>query len=160
MVHAIGVQRANRDRIRALFLDSKNSYSLESAAALLNVPLSRLQEESVSGAIATYRFRGKVRVRWEELASYALLRWSLVAIAAALARDITLAMPPLPIPRFVTFCLPSYQLSMLHALARRQKTEPDSFLAAHLLDLASAHSQELEDEFPGFAEALNWPHGE
>ena len=78
-------------------------------------------------------------------------------IVEHLGADVERGVPESVRPCPVTFHLPSYQVAVIEALARRNGVDADTFLSDHLLDLAASHAEELAEEIPDLAAAIAFP---
>jgi hypothetical protein len=78
-------------------------------------------------------------------------------IEDALDREATSVMPDLV--RLAELCveIPRYQTVMLSKLAERDNTSVDELLSRHLLDLAGAEVDWLNETIPQFTLAMRWP---
>src|SRR5687768_3876649 len=82
-------------RIRSLFLEPKDSYSLADAAKLLGTRPKRLQAWVDAGEIEGVSMYSGITLPWEELASFAMEWWSQEAVEEALGREVATAIPEL-----------------------------------------------------------------
>jgi hypothetical protein len=94
---------------------------------------------------------------WPEVASLAVEKWGLAAIAYVLGNRTDEALPQLVRPCAIVVSLPAFQVEMLVRLARRGRKSLDAFLSSHLLDLAGSIAETIEAELPGFTAAMRWP---
>jgi hypothetical protein len=151
-----------RWQLRKLFLMPAHSYSVKEASTLAGVKPAELQRLAELHEIDAYHSNEKGgarewRFRWPAVADIVLRKCGLVGVAAELGADIIKVFPAMALPRMMTFVLPEYQLRMLCYLAAKEGTDAEGFLQNHLLDLASAHLEELEAAYPGFTKALHFP---
>jgi len=101
--------------------------------------------------------RGGYLIPWPEIATLAIEKWGLQTIFAALGPNGMRSIPPLVRPRELVMTLPAYQYVMLERLAAREGISAETYLSKHLLDLAGSIAEEMEQELPGFIEAMWWP---
>jgi len=96
---------------------------------------------------------------WQELASAAMLRWTVMQIHDALGKDANATLPSLLRPvELKGLRLPTYQLRLLEVLAQRDGVSVEEYLHMALLGLETAASaQEIEELVPGIAAALAYP---
>jgi hypothetical protein len=78
-------------------------------------------------------------------------------IEHALDRAVTSVMPELVRLAELRVTIPRYQTVMLSKLAERENTSIDELLSRHLLDLASAEVDWLNETIPQFTLAMRWP---
>jgi hypothetical protein len=147
-----------QERIRAVFLERRDRYSLCDAANLLGLPYLRLRADIEAQEYdATPTADGYV-LTWAQLAYIAVVRWELEAIYAALGDDAERVLPPLLRVREVTAALPEYMVRLLQMLAAEQHMSLSEYLRWQLLNLAQcANSTEIEKLIPGFRAALMFP---
>lgn len=175
MVHAIGVTEprrlppTHREAIRALFLQRKREYTAHEAAQLLRLTLGEFHHLVTTGAIEVERRRKRrqlggprhLLVSWQEVASAALVRWTVVQIHDALGKDARRVLPPLLRPmQLQPARLPAYQVRLLEALATHRGVTVEEFLYTSLLALETTYTvDEIERLLPGFKEAMAFPNG-
>lgn len=175
MVHAIGVTHArrlpptHREAIRALFLRRKVEYTTHEAAQLLRVTLGEFHQLVATGIVEVESRRKRrqlggrrhVLVSWQEVASAALLRWTVVQIHDALGKEANSVLPPLLRPmQLQPMRLPAYQVRLLETLATDRGVTVEEFLYSSLLALETEHEpDEIENLLPGFKEAMAFPNG-
>jgi DNA-directed RNA polymerase specialized sigma24 family protein len=147
-----------RYRIRAIFARKARDHGINSAMRLLGMRAVTLNDKAAREDFEVSRNPdGSYFLTWTQLAYAAMQQWPLSVIFEELGKDAERVMPDLLRPQRAVFNLPEYQGLMIAALARRSGVDPDTFLSDHLLDLAAVHAAELEDEIPGFREALMFP---
>lgn len=145
--------------IRSLFMNPR-PYSFDEAAEVLGVERAILVNEADASELETISVSGERRLPWGEVAYCALREWPIETIFAALGADASGYVPELLRPTQLAVTLPAYQVRMLEVLAHHERLDAGTFLQLHLLDLASASDQTiLEEEIPGFIEALRFPYG-
>lgn len=150
----------NARTIRAIFIRRRSRYSFASALRLLDMTAAALRADVEAGEVEAERNTdGSYGFTWSQLAFAALRRWSLRAIVEALDTEVGNPLPDALMPCSVPFYLPSYQVQVLEALARRDGVDVDTFLSDHLLDLCECNAEELADEIPGLREAIRFPDG-
>lgn len=161
---------SEREAIRELFLQRRHEYGMNEAARLLCLTMSDAVAWAKDGRLHLERrlarkqvggFR-KELVEWKDLASAALLRWTVMQIHDALATDANGVLPPLLRPvEMKGVQLPAYQVRLLELLADRARVTPDEFLYEALLSLeVSCSIEEIERMLPGFVEAITFPDEE
>jgi hypothetical protein len=144
--------------IRRIFA-AKQSFAIDQVATLLPIERASLAAEIESREIATVDGLG-LHLPWKEVAYLALRTWPLDLIFDALGTDAPSLLPALLRPTELTVSLPAYQVRMLEVLASHEQLDASTFLQGQLLDLASASDHALlEEQIPGFLEALFFPHG-
>jgi hypothetical protein len=96
---------------------------------------------------------------WKELASAAMLRWTVMEIHDALGKEADTTLPRLLRPVEVKGVrLPEYQIRLLETLAQRDGVSVEAYLYTSLLALETAASaEEIERLLPGFREAVTFP---
>jgi hypothetical protein len=153
------LQDQERWRIRRIFLtmDRNRDYLLREVARVTGYTQTDLRRRIKCGSLQATDRRDVWFVSWPEIASLALQRWSIPVIEENLDADAATVLPPLVRARRLTAMLPGYQVGMLESLARREGITVDACLANHLLDLAAYHADEMNQEMPGFVDAMRWP---
>lgn len=146
-----------RQRIRSLFLDSADSYTLREVATLTDTPVRTLRREVAAGLRDAEKVRGQWRFAWRQAAYVAMERWTLAEIQEALGGDAANVLPPMLALRTVTFRLPEYVVLALETIAEGQRTTLDAFLYGELIDFAGSHLTELETAIPGYRRAYMFP---
>jgi hypothetical protein len=147
-------------RIRTIFLHRKPRYSLADVSRLTGIAARKVVAGIEDGQYVASKKRGAYRFTWAELAHIAMEKWPLAVIQDALGLDAVRALPRLLLLQELRVYLPAYQVLMLHRLADRVSLDLDSYVADHLLDLASAEVMSLDREIPGFQAALRFPNGD
>jgi len=99
-------------------------------------------------------------IRWNELASAAMLRWTVVQIHDALGKEANKTLPSLLRPvELKGVRLPAYQVRLLETLAQNAGVTVEQYVYTSLLGLETAASREtLEQLLPGFIEAIEFPN--
>jgi hypothetical protein len=144
-------------QIRRLFLEPKDTYSAAEAAAILGMEPLDLKNLMESGELEGVRTCCGMKVRRNELISFALDHWPQASIEEALGDDLPNAIPKLLRLADLHVRIPRFQILALERLAERDGKSVDTILARELRDLASAESDYLAAKIPGFTAALQWP---
>jgi len=139
--------------IRRLFLDSKDSYTVEEAAQILGTDVDETQAWIDVGELEAHRGG----IPWAELVSFAMDFWSQEIVEAALGADLANVIPELLWLVDLEVRLPRMQVITLERLAALDGETVSAVLARELRDLVSVHSDWLSCEIAGFAESLMWP---
>lgn len=161
---------SEREAIRELFLKRRREYSMKDAARLLGLTMSDAIAWVKGGSLHVERRRGRKQlggiskefVTWKDLASAALLRWTVMQIHDALADEANHVLPPLLRPvELVGIQLPAYQVKLLQMLANRAGVMMDEFIHEALLSVEVECSiEDFEQMLPGFTEAITFPEDE
>jgi len=148
-----------REAIRRIFiaLSRDDEYLLSDVSRFTGTPRRQIRMRIKSGEIVARREGGVHFIRWPEIATLAMQRWSISVIESELGERSSELLPPLLLTRKLTMALPGYQVEMLQRLARRKRMTIDAFLADHLLDLAGSVAEEIDRTLPGFIEAMRFP---
>jgi hypothetical protein len=144
-------------RIRSLFLDPADSYSLREVATLTDTPVRALRREVARGGHDATKESGVWRFAWRQAACIAMQRWTLAEIQDALGSDAAAVLPPLLALRAVTVRLPEYIVRALESIAEKERTTLDAALHSELIELAGTHLTRLEGTIPGYREAYFFP---
>lgn len=146
-----------RESIRSLFLDKRESYGLPEVARLTGTPLRKLRREVADG----YRDGEKVgriwRLTWRQTVDVALECWTLAEIHEALGSDAAAVLPPLLALRAVTVRLPEYIVRAFEVIAAEDGTTVDAALSFELVEFAGSNLTRLEGSIPGYREAYLFP---
>lgn len=148
---------ADHDRIRTLFLNREESYTLANAARLLGVASSTIRREAEADDREAYRANGAWRFSWRQLAYLALRRWTLTQIHEALGTEAKAALPPLLGLRTLTVQLPEYLTRAIEIAADDDHTTVDDWLYQELIDFAGMIADRMERAVPGFRRAYLFP---
>jgi hypothetical protein len=140
--------------IRTLFLAPKPTYDLMEAAGLLGITPGELHGWIEAGEIEPLEPNV---LPWAELVSFAMGFWDQVEAESALGAELAEAIPALLRLADLEVRIPRLELVALESVAARDGKSIDAVLARELLDFASAQSEWLSGQVPGFAEALAWP---
>lgn len=128
------------------------------AADLIRIEQEALDRQVGAGELETVG--SEPSLPWREVAYLALRQWPLKTIFDVLGTDASALLPELLRPVEFSALLPAYQVRMLEVLAQHERLDAGTFLQGHLLDLASgADHALLEQQIPGFLEALFFPFG-
>lgn len=146
-----------RERIRSLFLDPEESYSLPEVARLTNTHTRALRREVARGGRDAVKVRGRWRFLWRQAAYLAMDRWTLAEIHDALGDDAAAILPPLLSLRAVTVRLPEYLVRALETLAAEDGATLDATLYGELIDFAGATAGHMEAKIPGYRQAYMFP---
>lgn len=157
----------HREAIREIFLRRRSEYTTPEAARLLRMTVGEFLAASESGVLDVERRRKRrqlggtrfAMVRWNELASVAMLRWTVMEIHDALGKDAHGALPRLLRPVELNTRVPEYQMRLLETLAQNAGVSVETFIYTSLLGLETAASPDtLESMLPGFIEAIQFPN--
>lgn len=143
--------------IRTLFLHPKPAYSIPEAAELLELRLAALRGFIDAGELEPVGSGKGALLPWPEVVSFAVDFWSQAVVEEALGTDAAEVLPELVRLTDLHVRVPRMEVLTLERLAARDGLTVDTVLTRELRDLASAHSDWLAPEVPGFAEALAWP---
>ena len=173
MSHAIGVTTSrplppsHRAAIREIFLRRRTEYSAHDAAQLLRLTLGEFLSWTDAGRLDVKRRRKRKQlggprhalVTWQELASAATVRWTVMEIHDALGAEANRVLPRLLRPvELKSLRLPEYLVRLLEELARNEGVSVEQYLYTAMLDLeVAADPKVLESLLPGFAEAIHFP---
>lgn len=158
---------AHREAIREIILRRRTEYTTREAANLLRMSqgdfLALIRTGVLDAQVRKKRRqlagRRQMMVRWNELASAAMLRWTIVQIHDALGKEANTTLPTLLRPvELKAIRLPEYQVRLLEALARDAGVTVEEYVYTSLLGLEAAASPEvMERMLPGFIEAVRFP---
>jgi hypothetical protein len=144
-------------RIRSLFLNPAESYSLPDVASLTDTPVRMLRREVAAGLRDAEKVRGTWRFLWRQAVYVAMERWTLAEIQDALGDDAAAVLPPLLALRSVTVRLPEYIVRALEAVAADDRTTVDAALGFELVEFAGTHLTRLQGVIPGYRQAYLFP---
>jgi hypothetical protein len=147
----------SKQRIKTLFLQPAESYTLSEVARITGTPARTLWRAVARGGHDATKERGQWRFLWRQAVYVALERWTLAEIQDALGDDAARVLPPLLTLREVTVRLPEYIIRALEAIAGQQRTTIDAFLYGELIDFAGTRIAELEVVIPGYRAAYLFP---
>jgi hypothetical protein len=146
-----------KSRIRTLFLQPSDSYTLAGGSRLLGVSPGKLKREAEEDRREEYRSGDQWRFTWRQLVCIALRRWTLAEVQDALGSDAKAVLPPLLTLRTVTVRLPAFIVCTLETVASRYGTTLDACLHQELMELAGVWAKEMEASHPGFRRAYLFP---
>ncbi|HYK04024.1 MAG TPA: hypothetical protein VE974_19880 [Thermoanaerobaculia bacterium] len=157
----------HRDAIREIFLRRRIEYSTKDVARLLRLNLGEVLAMIESGELhADVRRKRKqlggprlAWITWNELASTALLRWTVVQVHDALGKQANRVLPRLLRPvALKSLRLPEYQVRLLETLAREAGVSLEEFVFTSLVNLETFGTpEEIERLLPGYIEAIRFP---
>lgn len=158
----------HREAIRSIFLRRRPEYTAHEAAQLLRLNLGEFLASRENGILAVEVRRKRKQlggprhamVSWNELASAAMLRWTVMQIHDALGRDAHGAIPRLLHPvELKGVRLPEYLIRLLETLAQNAGVTVEAYVYTALLSLETTTSTaEAERLVPGFTEAIRFPN--
>jgi hypothetical protein len=147
-----------------LFAERRPHYGHDDVLRLTHSSEAEIAAAVETGDLQPYRKDGQLRYGWEEVATFALRRWTPRMISEALGTAYESAVPALNRLKVIRLELPLYQIRMLHRLAEAERDGFRSSLNASdvveqlLVDLAnSVDADEMEEAIPGFRAALQYP---
>jgi hypothetical protein len=150
----------SKQRIKTLFLQPAESYSLAEGSRLLGVSPGKLKREAAYDRCEEYRREGRWCFAWRHIALIAFRQWSLAEIHGALGDAAAGVLPPLLALREVTLRLPEYIIRAFEAVAAEEGTTVDAALGFELIEFAGSHLTRLEGSIPGYREAYLYPSRE
>lgn len=158
---------AHRAAIREIFLRRRAEYTPQQLATLLRLNLGEvltLIDRGILHAEVRRKRRqlGGLRrslIAWNEVASYAMIRWTVMQIHDALGKDAAAVLPSLLRPVEIrSIRLPEYMVRLLEALAARGGVSLEEFIYSSLLHLeTTGTAAEIESMVPGYSEAMEFP---
>lgn len=103
--------------------------------------------------------RRQTLLAWSEIASVAMIRWSVMQIHDALGKDADLVLPRLLRPtELKKVRLPEYQLRLLETLAQNDGVTLEEYIYEALLALeVMGDPDTIERLLPGFKDAMRFP---
>jgi hypothetical protein len=144
-------------RIRSLFLDPADSYTLREVATLTDTPVRTLRREVARGLRDAEKVRGAWRFLWRQAAYVAMQRWTLAEIQDALGDDVAGVQQPLLALREVTVRLPEYIIRAFEVIAAGDGTTLDAALGFELIEFAGSNLTRLQGSIPGYRQAYLFP---
>lgn len=157
----------HREAIREIFLKRRAEYTTYEAAQLLRLGLGEMLSLIENGTLHAdvrrkHRQLGGPRhalMPWSELASAAMLRWSILQIHDALGSEANAVLPRLFRPaELKRVRLPEYQVRLLETLAQNAGVDLNEYIYGALLGLeVAADPETMEKLLPGFTEAIRFP---
>jgi hypothetical protein len=145
------MDETTRSNIRKIFLSSRPSCALMTAALLLGIPLKELKREIEEGAIVAVSSGMGLRLTREEMMAAAMRVWEQGVIEAALGDEAASVLPEAIRLVDLRARVPRYQREMLRSLAQHRGTSVDDVLTRELEDVACAYAEELKMPVP------DWP---
>lgn len=149
-----------RWQIRRIFLQRREDYSPMDAGKLLSMRWGEIVKRIETGEMDATSTANGYRVPWEAVADLAMRMWPLEVVYEALGPDADAVLPPLLRVEEMRVELPAYLVQLMKHLADEKGVSLDEYMRAELHDFANAMriiTPELDDELPGFAEALFFP---
>lgn len=154
----------DRFLIIELFAKRRRSYGHDDVVRLTRSSEAEVAAAVSAGDLEPHRSHGQLLYTWEEVANFALRRWTPRMIAAALGSAHAGAFPALNRVASIQVQLPLYQVRMLHVLADaegdgfRGRLNASDIVEQQLADLANGvDADEMEEAIPGFRAALRYP---
>lgn len=146
-----------RRRIRQLFLDRADAYSLAETASIVGISRSTLVREADEDQREAYRVDGAWRFTWRQVAFIALRRWTLAEVFDALGDSASCALPALLSFQEITIQLPQFLVTAVDVDAAANGVTVDEWLRQELTDFAGTVVQKMEAQCPGFRRAYLFP---
>lgn len=157
----------HREAIREIFLKRRAEYTTSQAANLLRIGLGELLGLIENGTLHADVKRKRRQLGgprhalmpWSELASAAMLRWTVLQIHDALGSAANDVLPRLFRPaELKAVRLPEYQLRLLETLAQNAGVSLEEYIYSALLVVeVAAEPEVMEKLLPGFTEAIRFP---
>jgi hypothetical protein len=157
----------HREAIREIFLKRRIEYTVSQAASVLRLGvgdvLALVQNGTLHAVVRRKRKQlGGPRhtiLTWNEVASAAMLRWTILQIHDALGREADAVLPRLFRPaELKAVRLPEYQLRLLETLAQDAGVSLEEYIYSALLVVeVAAEPDVMEKLLPGFTEAIRFP---
>jgi hypothetical protein len=148
---------AKRLRIRELFLQRAESYSLREAAHIVGISERALRRQAEDDQREAYRSNGTWRFAWRQVAFIAMRRWTLAEIHDALGPDAETVLPSLLAMDTLAVRLPAFLVRAMKTAAARDAIPLDEWLRLELIDYAGTVVDEMEAIHPGFRQAYLFP---
>jgi hypothetical protein len=145
-------------RIRAVFLDRRDTYSTPAAALLTGLDRADLLDRIRTGEIDSVP-RVTHRIPWDDVALLLMERVPLATIYDALGDHADEVLPSLLRLEPLDVRLPVYAIRMLEWIAKLDGVTVEQYLHRELFDLLETlwRTHPEVDETPGVAEALFFP---
>jgi hypothetical protein len=157
----------HREAIREIFLKRRSEYTTREAASLLRLGLGELIAWIENGTLHVESKRKRKQlggprhslVPWKELASAAMLRWTVLQIHDALGSEANGVLPRLFRPaELKAVRLPEYQIRLLETLAQNKGVSLEQYICDALQAIeVAADPDTMEKLLPGFKEAVMFP---
>lgn len=154
---AADLNSKRRLRIRRLFLQHAESYSVSEAANIVGISPRALRREAECDQREAYVVNGAWQFTWRQVAFIAMRRWTLVEIHAALGEDAETILPPLLALETLTVRLPAFLTRAMKSAADQEALPIDDWLRLELIDYAGTVVDEMETIHPGFRQAYLFP---
>jgi hypothetical protein len=157
------IARTDRFLIIELFAKRKLWYAHAEVARLTRTRDDEIATAVREGELTPITKGTDVIYAWEDVAMFALRRWTPRMIAAALDAHGN-AVPSLNRTKRIHIELPLYQIRMLHVLADasdgslRGRLNASDIIERALHDLAECAADEMEAAIPGFRTAQQYPY--
>jgi hypothetical protein len=148
---------AKRLRIRELFLQRAESYSLSEAAHIVGILPRALRRESEDDQREAYRSNGTWHFTWRQVAFIAMRRWTLAEMHDALGTEAETVLPPLLAMDTLAVRLPAFLVRAMKTAAEQDAIPLDEWLRLELIDYAGTVVDEMEAIHPGFRKAYLFP---
>jgi hypothetical protein len=157
----------HRAAIQEIFLRPRIEYTAFEAARLLQISVADMLALINEGTVHAERRRKRKQLGgpretfmvWNELASVAMLRWTVLQIHDALGSKANTVLPTLYRPvELKKVRLPEYQIRLLETLAQNDGVSLEEYIygVLHGLEVA-ADPDTMEKLLPGFKEAIRFP---
>ena len=161
------ISAIHRAAIRELFLHRRTEYTTQQAANLLRLNvgevLALIDAGSLHANVKRKRRqlggRKRALITWHELASAAMLRWTVMQINDALGERARNVLPRLLWPvELESVRLPEYQVRLITVLAEHEGVSFEEFVHNALLHVETAKTpEEMERLVPCIRDALAFP---
>ena len=148
---------AKRLRIRELFLQRAESYSLSEGACIVGISPRALRREAEDDQREAYRSNGTWRFTWRQVAFIAMRRWTLAEIHDALGAEAETVLPPLLALDTLTVRLPAFLVRAMKTAAAQDAIPLDEWLRLELIDYAGTVVEQMEAIHQGFRKAYFFP---
>ena len=148
---------AKRLRVRELFLQGAESYSLSEAAYIVGISERALRREAEDDQREAYRSNDTWHFTWRQVAFIAMRRWTLAEIHDALGIATEMVLPSLLALDTLTVRLPAFLVRAMKTAAEQDAIPLDEWLRLELIDYAGTVVDEMEAIHPGFRQAYLFP---
>jgi hypothetical protein len=137
--------------IRTVFLEPRETYTLEEAAALVGCEPGWFDQVR-SDYLAT-------TVAWAEVANYLMEHYTILRVEDALEEDAARVLPPLLRSIEVTMRLPRAYVAYLTAEAKERGWDVNELLTWELrVEIPHDKVRAMESDYPGIYAALRYPY--
>jgi hypothetical protein len=157
-------QTSDRARIRELFLQPRESYTVAEAAYVLRMPPDGLLEAIAAGNVEAEDYAGETCLSWNDVVALAAVeRWPPRIISEALPRELV---PRLARGVRAQVNLPRYLWKLLRIVAMERAEAADVKLTlSDMIEEAIHHTHvasitdwsPFEEQIPGVRAAMKWP---